>query len=215
MQYFTKEYIKFFKELEKNNSKEWFHDNKKRYENHVRNPMIAFIEDLIIEMNKIDPEINPDPKKCLGRINRDIRFSKDKTPYNKHMWAHIGKGSRQDPIPGIAFRFGKDCGVMTGYYSPSKERLSHIRDRIKSDLKTFQKLKSNKKFVGKYGEIKGETYKRIPPELQDVYEKEPLILNKQFYYYAEHKADFVTSKNLLKEIMNYWKAAKPLNDFLA
>lgn len=215
MQYFTKEYTKFFRELEKNNNKEWFHANKKRYDGEVRKPMIAFVEDLIVAMQKHDPEIRPIASKCLGRINRDIRFSKDKTPYNQHLFAHISKGTKDEPIPGIAFRFGgRDCGVMTGYYQPSKTKLEDIRHKIKTDLKTFQKLKSSKKFVTKFGEIKGEAYKRIPKELLDTHDKEPLIANKQFYYVDEKKADFVTSKTLLKEIMEYWLAAKPLNDFL-
>ena len=80
MQYFTNEYIRFFLDLEKNNRKEWFHDNKKRYEQHVRKPMIAFTADLIKEMQKYDPEINAIANKCLGRINRDIRFQKIKPP---------------------------------------------------------------------------------------------------------------------------------------
>ena len=214
MQYFTKEYTKFFRELEKNNNKEWFHANKKTYDSEVRKPMIAFVEDLIIAMQKHDPEMRPIASKCLGRINRDIRFSKDKTPYNQHLFAHISKGTKEEPIPGIAFRFGgRDSGIMTGYYSPSKTKLADIRFKIQSDLKTFQKLKSAKKFVTKFGEIQGEAYKRIPKELQDTYEKEPLIANKQFYYVHVRKADFVTSKILLKEIMDYWLAAKPLNDF--
>lgn len=215
MQYFTKEYTKFFKALEKNNNKEWFHANKKWYEAEVRKPMIAFVEDLIIAMQKHDPEMRPIASKCLGRINRDIRFSKDKTPYNQHLFAHITKGTKEEPIPGIAFRFGgRDCGVMTGYYKPSKSKLEDIRGKIKNELKTFQKLKSAKKFVSKYGEVRGEAYKRIPQDLQDTFEKEPLVANKQFYYVAEHKASFVTSSTLKKEIMDYWLAAKPLNDFL-
>lgn len=215
MQYFTKEYIKFFRDLEENNQKEWFHANKKRYETHVRKPMIAFTADLITEMQKHDPELDPVPSKCLGRINRDIRFSKDKTPYNKHLFAHITKGSREEPIPGIAYRFGGgDCGIMTGHYNPSKAQLNRIRKRISNNLSTFQKLKSDKKFVDKFGSIKGEFYKRIPTEIADIYEKEPLIANKQFYYASEKKADFITSQNLLSEIMEYWLAAKPLNDFL-
>jgi len=84
MAYFTKEYLDFFQELEKNNSKEWFDKNRKRYENHVRKPMIALVEDVVSSMQEHDSGFNPDPKKCVGRINRDTRFSKDKTPYNTH-----------------------------------------------------------------------------------------------------------------------------------
>lgn len=214
MQYFTKEYNKFFKELEKNNNKEWFHANKKRYETEVRKPMIALVEDLISAIQKHDPEMQPIASKCLGRINRDIRFAKDKTPYNQHLFAHISKGAKEDAIPGIAFRFGaRDGGIMTGYYNPSKSRLAHIRSQISGDLKTFEKIKSNKKLVSKFGEIKGEAYKRVPPELKSTFETEPLIANKQFYLVKEMKADFVSSENLLKEIMECYLVAKPLNDF--
>ncbi len=214
--YFTKEYLSFFKALEKNNNKEWFHDNKKSYEEHVRKPMLALVGDLIVEMQKTDEAFNPDPKKCLSRINRDIRFSKDKTPYNTHLWAHITKGSKMDPLPGIAFRFTtEDAGVMSGFYNPPKERLLAIRNIIKNDHKTFKKLRSSKKFIDSFQTIKGEANKRIPPEFKELFETEPLIANKQFYYINLQKADFVTSKNLKKDILNLWKAAKPLNDFLS
>lgn len=214
MAYFTKDYTKFFKELEKNNNKEWFHDNKKRYKEQVREPMIAFVEDLKTEMQKYDPEMNPVASKCLGRINRDIRFSKDKTPYNVHLFAHVTKGTKEEPIPGIGFRFGgSDSGIMTGYYKLSKERLSHIRTKISSNLEAFDKLVKDKKFVAKFGKIEGEAYKRVPADLQVTFEQQPLIANKQFYYVSHHKADFVCKDNLLEEIMAYWLAAKPVNDF--
>ena len=215
MQYFTNEYINFFLDLEKNNRKEWFHENKKRYENHVRKPMIAFTADLIEQMQKYDPEIEAIASKSLGRINRDIRFSKDKTPYNRHLFAHIFKGTKANAIPGIAYRFGGgDCGIMTGYYTPSKERLYSIRKKIASDISTFQKLISNKNFKEKFGEVLGEKNKRIPAEFADAHEKEHLIANKQFYYVAEKEAQYVTSENLLDDILQHWLTAKPINDFL-
>jgi len=79
----------------------------------------------------------------------------------------------------------KDLGIMSGYYQPTKERLKSIRDKIKSDPKQFQKLYTTKEFVSKYGSIQGEANKRIPPD----------------------------SKELLPSIVDYWQAAKPLNDF--
>lgn len=85
MQYFTQEYIDFFKYLSNNNHKEWFHDNIKRYENNIKKPFLNFVTSLIEEVSKIDDEVNLDAKKCISRINRDIRFSKDKTPYNLHL----------------------------------------------------------------------------------------------------------------------------------
>lgn len=216
MSYFTKDFIKFFKDLEKNNHKEWFHANKKRYEEHARQPMINFITDLLQKMKKIDADITVEPKKCLGRINRDIRFSKDKTPYNIRFFAHVTKGDKADPIPGIAFRFGgRDAGIMAGYYSPNKERLLSIRKKIRKDPKEFKKLYSAKSFMDKFGTIQGEANKRIPKDFQDTMETEPLIANKQFYYVKELKPNFILDDNLVETMMSYWKAARPLNEYFS
>ena len=211
-----KDYLKFFKDLSNNNHKDWFQENKKRYETSVRKPMIALVEEVSELMQKYDPEMKVVASKCLSRINRDIRFSKDKTPYNIHMHAHISKGPKEDPFPGIAFRFGPEySGIMGGYYNPQKERLLQIRNTISSDLKTFQKLIKSKKFVDKFGTIQGDALKRIPKEFQEVYEKEELIANKQFYYVKQLKPSFANEKDLAKTIVDYWLAAKPINEFLS
>lgn len=216
MKYFKKEFIQFFKDLEANNHKEWFHSNKKNYEEFVRKPMIHIVTDLVEELKKSDPGIVIDPKKCLGRINRDIRFSKDKTPYNIRFFAHITKGEKMDPLPVIAFRFGgKDAGIMAGFYNPNKDRLKRIRDNIKSDPKTFKKLYSAASFTEKFGSIQGDANKRIPPEYKELFQQEPLIANKQFYYVKEVKPNTILKDDLLPMIVDYWKAAKPLNDFLS
>jgi len=214
MKYFNKEFISFFKELEKNNSKEWFHSNKKQYEEFVKIPMQQFVADVVVELQKFDAEIIVEPKKCIGRINRDIRFSKDKTPYKICSFANITKGHKSDPIPIIAFQMGaKDLGIMSGYYQPIKERLKSIRDKIKSDPKQFKKLYTAKEFVSKYGSIQGEANKRIPPEYKDTFKSEPLIANKQFYFVKEFNQDIILSDQLLPLIVDYWKASKPLNNF--
>ncbi|MBI1266163.1 MAG: TIGR02453 family protein [Cryomorphaceae bacterium] len=214
MNYFTQNSIDFFNELEKNNSKEWFDENRKRFETSIRKPMLNLVEDVIKEMKKHDSEFDQDAKKCLGRINRDIRFSDDKTPYNTHFFANISKGTKENPIAGIAFRIGgQDFGIMSGYYQPSKEKHADIREKIIDNLPEFQLLKSDKAFVEKFDTIQGVAYKRIPPELQYTFEKEVLIANKQFYYVAEKDKKFVLSENLKEHIIPYWLAAKPLNDF--
>ena len=216
MQFFTEEYTQFFQELEKNNNKDWFHENKKRYETHVKKPMQQLVQELIVEMKMHDAGINDDPKKCIGRINRDIRFAKDKTPYNAHLFAHITKGTKEDLMPGIAFRFGgNDCGIMTGFYTPSKERINAIRNNIASNVAEFQKLLADPKLVKIFGTIRGEANKRIPAEWKETFEVEPLIANKQFYLVSEKAPSFVTSKNLVKEIIEHWMVARDMNDFLS
>mgnify|MGYP000347885152 CR=1 FL=1 len=187
MQYFTTEYIDFFKDLAKNNNKEWFHANKKRYENNVKKPFLNFVTALVAELNSIDKDIIIEPKKCISRINRDIRFAKDKTPYNLHLNAIISKGDQKNnPHPIIAVRFGGfETGIMSGHFMPSKESLLNIRNQIKENQQAFSLLYNNKNFVEKYGSIQGEANKRIPPAFQEAFKTEPLIANKQFYFVAE------------------------------
>jgi len=216
MKYFTKEYIQFFDELEKNNNKEWFHKNKKRYEQHVKEPLNKFVSDVVAELQKLDPYIDIDPKKCIKRINKDVRFSKDKTPYKIRSFVHIYKGDKMDPITAVAFQMGaKNMGIMNGYYMPTKERLLHIRDKIQSQPAEFKKLYSAKDFTEKYGDIKGEANKRIPAEYQETFNQEPLIANKQFYFMKEFDSDLILNDKLLPTIVDYYKAAKPLNDFFS
>lgn len=216
MAYFTKEFIQFFNDLEKNNHKEWFHANKKSYETHVKKPMEQFMAQLIAELQKLDAQINVDPKKCIGRINRDVRFSNDKTPYNTRMMAHIYKGSKTDPLPVIAFQLGgTEMAIMSGYYSPEKEKIRQIRDKIKSEPAAFRKIYSEKEFVAKFGNICGESLKRVPAEYQETFEQEPLIANKQFYFMKKLSSDLILTDKLLPEILAHYKAAKPFNDFFA
>ncbi len=216
MQYFTDDFQQFFKELSQNNHKEWFHSQKKRYESTVKEPFRTFLADLIAEIQQHDPTLDVEPKDCVLRINRDVRFSKDKSPYNLHVTAFVSQGGRRDKsIPGLFVRFSADqVGIMGGAFGPSKEQLADIRQAIAADIGGFRKLISNKKFTSKFETIRGEAHKRPPKELAEAIEQEPLILNKQFYFMAEREADLLTSKKLLPEMMTYWHAARPVNEFL-
>ncbi|MEW7289280.1 DUF2461 domain-containing protein [Aquimarina sp. 2304DJ70-9] len=216
MQYFTKDFNAFFKELASNNHKEWFHANKKRYEVSVKNPFVAFVGDMIQEIQKLDTDLKIEPKDCILRINKDIRFSKDKSPYNLHYTAFISSRGRKDKsIPGIFLRFSPEMvGIMGGCFGPSKEQLEKIRKTIAKNPSAFKRLLENKDFVQKFGEIKGETMKRIPKEWKEACEKELLIADKQFYFVGEEAPGLITSEILVDELMNYWKIMRPVNEYL-
>ena len=83
MAYFTDDFMQFFRELQENNSKEWFDANRKRYQNSVKDPFYAFIDHMIGLINERDNSVQIAAKDAVMRINRDIRFSKDKTPYSE------------------------------------------------------------------------------------------------------------------------------------
>ena len=216
MQYFTEDFINFFKELAANNHKEWFHENKKRYESSVKKPFTEFVGKMIEEIQKVDADLMIEPKDCILRINRDIRFSKDKTPYNLHYTAFISRGGKKDKsIPGFFVRFSPEMvGIMGGCFGPDKEQLLKIRTKIKEDPKTFRKLIEEQQFTEQFGELKGEAMKRIPKEWQQAIEKEPIIANKQFYFVTEKPSDLILSEQLIEELIGYWKIMQPLNDYL-
>lgn len=216
MTYFTNDFVQFFKELANNNQKEWFHANKKRYESCVKKPFENFLSDLISEIRKEDPSLEIQPKDCVLRINRDLRFSKDKTPYNLHYSAVVShKGRKDKSVPGLFLRFTpEEVGIMGGAYVLDKDQLHALRSHIAQHSTALKALTDNKSFTSKFGELKGEESKRMPVEFQESVKQIPLLSKKQFYFVAKRETDMITSENLLAEMMEYWYAADPINKFL-
>ncbi|WP_299258757.1 DUF2461 family protein [uncultured Aquimarina sp.] len=120
---------------------------------------------MIKEIQKYDPKLKIEPKDCILRIHKGIRFSKDKSPYNLHYTAFISRGGRKNKsVPGIFLRFSPEMvGIMGGCFSISKERLHNVRIIIGQNPSGFRKLvEDNKAFVQTFEEIKGSALKRIP-----------------------------------------------------
>lgn len=216
MTYFDNDFMGFFKDLEKNNSKEWFDQNRKRYQSSVKDPFNTFVDEMITRINLRDPSVQITAKDAVMRINRDIRFSPDKTPYNVHYGAIISSAGRKDKsVPGFFIRFSpKMIGIFGGAHGVDKDQLYKIRAHIKSHLAQFQKLIRTQDFVNKFGAIQGEKHKRIPPEFRETAIKEPLIANKQFYYMAELSPKLITQERLPDVLMEYWEAANGVRTFL-
>ncbi|MEP4090972.1 DUF2461 domain-containing protein [Reichenbachiella sp.] len=216
MTYFTQDFIQFFTDLAQNNQKEWFHANKKRYESSVKKPFEHFLTDLIHEIQKEESSLEIQPKDCVLRINRDLRFSKDKTPYNLHYSAVVSNAGRKDKsVPGIFLRFTpEEVGIMGGAYVLDKDQLQALRTHIAQDPKKLEKLASTEPFASKFGELKGDESKRMPIEFQEQVKQIPLLSRKQFYFVAKRETALITNENLLTEMMDYWHAMRPINRFL-
>lgn len=215
--YFTPAYRDFFLELEQNNDKAWFHANKKRYEEHVKAPFKALVTDMILALKKQDARYEGlEAKQCIGRINRDIRFSKDKTPYQTYMNATISSSGRKAMgEAGMAFRIGANTlWIAGGIYMPDKEQLVKIRTKIAQHPQQFRELIEAPKFKDFFGEILGEQNKRLPKVLQDAVVTEPLIANKQFYYMKEIEGAIFLENDFLDFLLNAYHLAKPINTFL-
>ncbi len=217
MAYFTQDFNQFFIDLAPNNNKPWFDENRSRYENDVKQPFDIFLADLIEALAEEDHDLKIDPKKCIFRINRDIRFSKDKTPYKMNRSAAISKNGRKDGgWPGIYVQLGpEDFFIAGGAYRPDKDQLAKIREAIAKDPKGFKSAITDKTFVDTYGEIKGEENKRLPTkELMKAAESEPMILKKQFYYQASYPADTIYRDDFIPFIVDKLKAAEKYRAFL-
>lgn len=213
---FSADFIEFFKELGANNNKQWFDENRKRYEKSVRDPFKQFVEQVINELRTFDPEIDIEAKDAIFRINRDIRFSKDKTPYKNHLGAIVSPtGKKNREVPGIYFQFSAESLIFYGgVYELSKNNLEDFRHFMATNASEFNSIISDKEFIGLYSEIQGEKAKRIPKELKEAAEKQPLIYNKQFYFYNELPTSKLTEPNLLELVVNHYKVALKFSQFV-
>ncbi|MEX1003042.1 MAG: DUF2461 domain-containing protein [Crocinitomicaceae bacterium] len=212
MVYFTKDYFKFFKELAANNHKDWFDENRKRYHTVVKEPFEKFIGDLIQSIQKIDPNVDIAPKDAIFRINRDIRFSADKTPYKLNRSAIISPGGKKDKAhPGLYIEVGPEhIRIYGGVYQPDKEQLYTIRETITKNPDSLKKLMSDPSFVSTFGSIKGEKNKLIPKEFKEIGKKEDLLYNKQFYWYAEMSPQNALKADFIDQVMKVYTANQPL-----
>ena len=216
MTYFTDEYLKFFKELAGNNNKDWFDKNRKRYEKEVKDTFKKFIDDLIEKMKEIDDRIDITSSQAIFRINRDIRFSKDKTPYKLNRSAIISPGGKKDKsVPGLYIESNcEDFRIYGGVYMASTEQVLRVREEIADHLDIFKKAYQDKDFVKTFGEVHGEKAKRLPKHLHEAAEKEPMIFNKQWYYYVKLDPETILSEDLLDIVLAHYTIAKPMMDFL-
>ena len=216
MAHFTKDYLDFFKELAANNNKEWFDANRKRYESSVKKPFTAFVNHMLAHFAKYDPRYKElDASACIFRINRDIRFSKDKTPYKLFCSAVVSpKGKKSASVHGIYFECGPEAlRVYGGIYEADKDDIMAVREGIASQLEGFKKCINQPEFREIFGEVQGEKNKQLPAELREAAEKQPLIYNKQWYFMAEFPAEEILSDNLDQLLDRCYQAGKPLEEF--
>lgn len=216
MSYFTAEYLKFFRGLKKNNSKAWFDANKKVYEAEVKKPFAALVEEIITRIRAEDPALTTSAKEAIFRLNRDIRFSKDKAPYKTHMAANISAGGRKNyELPGFYLQFGPDQVMLGGgAYMLENETIYKVRKAMVKNLDAFATLLNDKNFKQKYGTLQGEQNKVLPAEFKEYAVKQPLVANKQFYYMAELEAETILKKNLPELVMQHYHAGQAMNEFL-
>ena len=216
MAFFNSDYLLFFQELAQNNHKEWFDLNRPRYEKNVKVPFRDFTQVAIDTIAKSDPQFKDLlAKDCVFRINRDIRFSKDKIPYKTMCSAVISpNGKKSKAINGIYFEFTPEhVRFYGGIYSIEKEDLYSVRAGIAANLKEFTALLEDAEFKKVYGHIRGEKNKIIPPEFREAANDQALIYNKHWYFFVQYPAEEILSDDVLNKLIHAYNVANPIKQF--
>lgn len=156
---FTPEALSFLRGLKRHNEKPWFEANRPVYERAVLGPLRQLADELDVRFAKLAPEFVSPPKRSLFRIHRDVRFSKDKSPYKSHaaLWVFhrdAGRGVGREAHGGAGFYFHLEPGaslIAGGYWMPPRPALNVIRERIVEDQRGFVKVAVSPAFKRRFG----------------------------------------------------------------
>jgi len=218
MTYFTSHTFKFFKDLDNHNQRDWFAENKHRYIDYVKQPFLAFIGDVDKQLDTISPHYYGDDRAnggSLFRIYRDIRFSKDKTPYKP--WAgarfkHRDSGTQTAPSFYLHIQPGNNfmgCGI----WHPSGPVVNRLRDFIDNNPRSWQQFKSNKTFQKTF-EFGGSSLKRPPRGYRPDHPLIDDLKRKDFVVSTRLTQQQVLSAGFVKTFIQHCKTAAPMVDYL-
>lgn len=212
----VKETLDFLKKLDKNNNREWFQANKKRFDA-AQDNMTAFAGYLIGEIGKFDDAVaDIDPKTCVFRIYRDVRFSKDKSPYKTNLGAYISPGGRKSMQPGYYFHLQPGASfVAGGKHIPDGSELLKIRTAIANNTDEFLKIINKKSYADAFGEIRGDRLRSVPKGFDPEHKAVEHLKLKEFMAFAElHDDKSLISPDFPKYLVKTMKEMFPLISFL-
>lgn len=209
------EILEFLSELSKNNSKEWFDKNRIRYQE-LRESFIDQTAEMINEISIFDGSVRfENPRKSIFRINRDIRFSKNKSPYKTNFGAFIVPEGKKSGNAGYYFHLEPDnCFVAGGIYRPQASELKKIRWAIFENAEEYIKIIENKEFKNTFGEIVGDKLKNPPRGFDKNFEHIDLLKYKDFTMIKHLKKKELASKNFISEMGRYFSKMFEYNQFL-
>lgn len=205
-----KETLDFLKEIAKNNNKPWFEENKHRYLAAKEN-----MENFAGEIKNRLEEHDMIERVKSYRIYRDVRFSKDKTPYKTYLHTSL---SRFGPERRGGYYFGVEPGNSAaggGFYNPNKEDLLRIRKEFELNPKPIQEILADKKFIDVFGEMKGEGVKTVPRGFAKDIENIDLIRKKQFYVMRNFSDKEVLRKDFIDNVVDSFQTVRPYFDYMS
>jgi len=216
---FTKETFKFFKDLENNNTREWFEENRAVYEKNVMEPAQEYVMTMGERLKSISPKIVAIPKtdKSIFRIYRDVRFSKDKIPYKTHLGIFFWEGPRKKlGNPGYYLQLDKSSVLIAGgLYTFPSELLKPYRDAVSDSIKGAEIAKILKRVTNPSYKLGGSHYKRVPRGYNPENPNADLLLHNGLYVYYEGPIpEEVYSRDFLDYSFGIFKDILPLHTWL-
>ena len=213
---FGKDTVSFLTRLKRNNRREWFNARKDEYEHAVRQPMLAILDRLAVDMRAIAPELLVGPK-SMYRIYRDIRFSENKQPYKTHVAASfwprdLGKGVGA----GMYFHVAPDgVWIGGGMYAPEMPQLHKVRERIAGNVRQFRSIVEAPAFKRSLdGGLEGEQLQRVPRGFPKDHEAAGYLRYRQFLAGKEFPARFATGPTFYPGMLDVFRRIAPLVRFL-
>ena len=204
----------FLEDLKENNHREWFQNNKTRYQEQY-NYALQFADELLLRMKQIDTIETISGKKSLFRINKDVRFSKDKSPYKTNIGGALTRATKY-LRGGYYFHIEPgNCFLGGGFWAPSPEDLKHIRLQIAADPEPLQQILSSKEFIATFGQLEGEQLKSAPKGFSKDHPAIDLINYKQFLLIKKLTDEEVQSKQYLETVVSTFQAMRPFFDYMS
>jgi len=210
--------LEFLSDLKNHNEREWFIKNRKRYDD-AKSNFESFVQAVIDRMADYDPILKGlEAKSCTYRINRDIRFSNDKTIYKTHLGAFIVKGGKKngDRFAGYYFHVepGGNSMIAGGAYVPPMPWLSAIREKIAEQGKDFLKIIENREFIKYFGKLEGDSLKSAPKGYSRDHPYIEFLRLKSYLVTKMISDKEIVSNGCFDIVIRAAVAMKPLNDFL-
>lgn len=210
--------LKFLRDLKSNNNKPWFDAHRSDYEA-ARDNFAGFINAVIKEFGKYDPSIaHLTAKDCMFRINRDVRFSKDKSPYKANFGASINADGKKSMKAGYYFHLSPgEHFVGGGLWHPQPADLNKVRQEIDYNLPEFEKILKAKKFRDTYGGLyveEGQLLSRLPKGYEPDNPAAEYLKHKSFIATSDLTDAEISSKPLLNNIVKAFQALQPLITFI-
>ena len=210
--------LKFLSGLKKNNNKPWFDEHRKEYEA-AREDFAGFVQKVIDTFSKKEPSLaHLKAKDCMFRVNRDVRFSKDKSPYKTNFGAYINAEGKKSWTAGYYFHFEPGNSFMGGgMWMPEGAQLAQVRQEIDYDLAGFKKIITSKKFKEIYGGLSSDkeyVLSRVPKGFEADNPAAEYLKFKSFVATAPVNDMDLTDNNLIVKTVKAYETLQPLVAFL-